>query len=296
MKKIISKTTFFILPLIIIPILIWPLDKYILETNNSQSNKNVIIIGDSHTETGINDNMNAQLSNISQSSETYFFSYFKLKKIISINKPSKIVLGLSPHNLTFFQDEKTYALNDSKRYQDLYPKYFFSLDWNGINQINENSERNFYSIASSILKKNIKAILRNKNAYIGEYRESVKSNLDSKLINDKVKIHFYDKEETIYSISKVQIEYLNKIKSLCTENNIDFYIVNLPVYDAYKSQIPKKFIKVYDDVVTQLKSNGVKFLDYSSINLPNKYFGDGDHLNSLGADVITQKLITDINL
>ncbi|SDH02714.1 hypothetical protein [Psychroflexus sediminis] len=296
MKKFINKVVFFISPLIIIPLLIWPLDKLILKRNISEFTNNVIILGDSHSETGINDKLNVQLNNISQSSETYFFSYFKLKKIISVNKPSKIILGFSTHNLTFFQDEKTYALNGSDRYKDLYPRYFLSLDLNGFKQINKNSKGDFYSITNLILKENIKEILKIKNGYIGEYFDTTKSNLDTVLINKKIKIHFYDIDQKVRRVSHVQIEYLNKIINLCEEKDIDFYLLNLPVYHKYKKQTPKKFIKVYNDLVSKLKSNNVNFLDYSSVILPKKYFYDGDHLNSFGAEIITRKLILDLNL
>ena len=79
-------------------------------------------------------------------------------------------------------------------------------------------------------------------------------------------------------------------------NNIDFYILNLPVYYVYKLQIPPVFVDSYNTVINELRDNGAQILDYSFINIPNNGFGDGDHLNTIGAKIITDKLIQDLDL
>jgi hypothetical protein len=295
MKKFLIRISTFALPLIIFPLLIFNIDQYIIKSY-FQSNGDIIIFGDSHTETGINDDINNQLNNISQSSETYFLSYYKLKKILKKNKPSKIIISFSPHNLTFYQDEKMFGLNGSQRYKDLYPKYFLCLDREAIKQINKNSNIINFDIFNPVFKINTKSILKGSNAYIGEFRESLKSNLDTLIINKRVRAHYYNDRNNIYSISRLQIDYLKKINELCSMNNIDFYILNLPVYYVYKLQIPPVFVDSYNTVINELRDNGAQILDYSFINIPNNGFGDGDHLNTIGAKIITDKLIQDLDL
>ncbi|WP_299214074.1 hypothetical protein [uncultured Dokdonia sp.] len=296
MKKFIFKLLLFILPVILFPVLIASIDALVFKKNNSQSDVKILIIGDSHTETGINDGLNPKIKNISQSGETYFFTYYKLKKILSNEDLSKVVLSLSPHNLSFFQDEKTYALNNSDRYKNLYPRYFFSLEPQGVQKLNENSQENIYSVLNLILKTNIKTLIKGRNAYIGNYKESQKSNLDTLLINEKIKTHFYNSKNELYDESQVQIEYLKKIHDLCIEKGIGLYIINLPVHNLYKSQIPTNATSNFEKVILELKNKGVSILEYSQIELPDNYFGDGDHINSFGANQITQKLIKDLKL
>ncbi|WP_163381273.1 hypothetical protein [Cyclobacterium sp. SYSU L10401] len=272
------------------------LDHHILNKKYSNNNKEIIILGDSHTETGINDSLDVQLNNISQASETYFFTYFKLKNIFSIKKPKKVILGFSPHNLSFFQDEKTYAINGSERYKDLYPKYFFCLNTSGIKDIISNSNGNLLSTFIPTLKINIKSIIGNENAYIGQYLKSEKSILDTNLINEKINIHFYPKGETVYDISQLQIDYIKKINDLCRKNNIEFYLVYMPLHKLYKDKIPSEFNEAYREIVNQLKKEGIVHLDYSLIDLPDKCFLDGDHLNSFGSEIITLQLLNDLDL
>ncbi|MDN3666174.1 hypothetical protein QWY92_12250 [Algibacter miyuki] len=273
MKKFIIKIVFFILPILIFPVLLKQVDSYIFKKTTTNLKGNILVLGDSHTQTGINDNLNIALDNLSQSSETYFFSYYKLKKIISQRKPAMIILGLSPHNLTFFQDEKTYGFNESTRFKALWERYYFSLNYEGIKTLNKNSSTNVYSITTNILNTNFKEILRGKNAYIGGFRKSEETNLDSILLNNKIKIHFYNNKNKVYKESQVQIEYLNKIYDLCKENDIIFNVINLPTHKLYKSKIPNEVLNTYDKIIKNLKNKGVTTLDYSLMDLPNNYFG-----------------------
>ena len=105
MKKFIINTVVFIsIPVVIgIPIL-FAFDLYVNGLyNDDQIKGNIsdIYIGDSHIKHAINDSIIPNSLNIAESSESFYFSYFKLKILLE-NNPSikKVHLGLSYHNLS----------------------------------------------------------------------------------------------------------------------------------------------------------------------------------------------------
>ena len=87
-----------------------------------------------------------------------------------------------------------------------------------------------------------------------------------------------------------------KIIDLCTKKNIRLYLINTPVSDEYLSKIPEKFINHYYNIVEKLKSiKNVKILDYHDYQLPQNCYRDADHLNSNGAKIISEKIVSEMN-
>jgi len=294
MARFSIRLLWFVLPLIVAVFFIPLVDFAVLKFNFKKSSS-VLVMGDSHTETAIDDTIDRTFKNVSQSSETYLFTYHKLKRILKVNKPETIVLGFSPHNVTFFHDEKNFAINGNTRYLELYPRYFYTLDLPGISYLQEYSSSGVINILPQIVKENIVSLLRFKNNYIGAFRNSEKSNLDSNLVNEKIKTHFYFDTERIHDISSVQLEYLEKIIIVCQKEGINVVLINLPVHNTYLTKIPDSIIKKYNELLADFESRNVRVLDYSEFTFPDEYYGDGDHLNSLGAKEITGKLISDLN-
>lgn len=294
MKDFIRKIVFLSLPVLLFPLMIFIGDLIVFSTRSENLSK-VLVLGDSHTETGIKTSSENSILNISQSSESYVFTYLKLKKIFNSNKGLIVLLGFSPHNTTFFQDVKTFGLNGSTRYKSLLPRYAFILDKKSLELISSKANYNFSSLFLPTLKHNLKSILNGDNSYVGSYRESLNSNLDTALIDDKVAIHFYDSDENIYQNSLVQYEYLKKINQLCKLHDSQLILVNLPTYSRYKDNIPESTILTYKKWIEELNSMGAGIFDYSEIDLPNDHFGDGDHLNSLGANFIAPILFKDLD-
>ena len=68
--------------------------------------KNILIIGDSHTEKSLNPIFFHSAQNISQTAEPYILTFWKIKKIIKSYKPDTLIIGFSPHNISAFNDQK----------------------------------------------------------------------------------------------------------------------------------------------------------------------------------------------
>ena len=122
----------------------------------------------------------------------------------------------------------------------------------------------------------------------GEFYYSTRSNLDKSLIDKKIKQYYYANNQ-ILNISEYQVYYLKKIMNLCADNNIRVYLYNSPVYIEHYNQIPEFFVKSYNSILKDLLRNygNVQYIDFSTLNLPDDHYGDGDHLNANGAKRIS---------
>jgi len=72
---------------------------------NIGQNKKIVILGDSHTQCAVNDSVFQEAINLSESADTYFYSYIKFKRLLKENPQLEIlVIGYSYHNVTKNQD------------------------------------------------------------------------------------------------------------------------------------------------------------------------------------------------
>jgi len=254
----------------------------------------IVITGDSHTQTAIYDKILPNSKNTSVPSETYFFSYNKIKRIIEEARIDTLIIGFSPHKLAYFQDKKLLGIKEEKRTAKLYITFFECLDIKSIFFLLQHNFRGVISVFPEIIKKPFDAKKRLEYSFIGFAYRSKKSNLDSKLIEKKIRIHYNKSKSEVYQISKYQIVYLNKLIGLCDQNNIKLILINIPVHPLYKEQIPKYYFNSYYDLVAQLEIMNVEFVDYSNIIYPVSCYGDGEHLNFYGAKLFSKKLVNDI--
>ena len=101
--KFIRKGIVFILPLTILPAIIGL--GYYLHRPDSLSlpdaSRKILILGDSHTECGINDSLFSNSFNFSESSESYLFCYAKLQMLTSGQKTfDTLLLSVNPRSLS----------------------------------------------------------------------------------------------------------------------------------------------------------------------------------------------------
>ena len=293
MKKFINKTLAFLMPFVLLLFFLYNLDSVILKLNFPK-NITTLIVGDSHSECGIIDSLLLNSKNISQSGETFFFSYQKIKRIWKYHKFDTLIISYSPHNLTHLQDNKTLGTDSQKFYKELYPRYLRCLDVESMLFIINKSEVGILSSFSNFIKSTLKNYFQFNITYLGSYRGSYNSNLSDKDITDKVRIHFYDEKQVPYKESNIEPIYLNKIVDFSRENNIQAILVNLPVHPKYKEQIPMKIENYYHSSLDLFVKNNVRIYNFEKICYPDSCYGDGDHLNTYGAKLLTIELIDNL--
>lgn len=112
---------------------------------------------------------------------------------------------------------------------------------------------------------------------------------------DRVSAHI----KQLYKYGQEQLTYLDKLKKITDINNHNLFILILPVSKEYKNEIVTQ--KAHEDLHQILldfaKDNSINVINLFSLDLGDDCFGDCDHLNLKGAEIITKildKKITDL--
>jgi lysophospholipase L1-like esterase len=58
--------------------------------------------------------------------------------------------------------------------------------------------------------------------------------------------------------------------------------------------VPQKFITSFNDLLIETKGKGVPVVNYTSLNLEDEYFKDGDHLNLKGSKILYEEIRKDL--
>ena len=213
-------------------------------------------------------------------------------KIVLRNNPQikSVILGSSFHSF----DEYDRLIFDADKATPFYPTFFPILDYESATLIICNNFLSLIKSSKGIIKSMFKSIISKDNSYksyrfIGYYYKSMNNNLNDSTVIKAIKRHYYQLNGKEQEFSKYQYIYLNKIGKLCVKNNIKLIIINTPVSDNYYKKIPKRFISNYYNTIANF-NNTIDFWDFHSLHLENECFGDGDHLNAIGAKVLTLKI------
>jgi hypothetical protein len=252
------------------------------------SNKHILVIGDSHTELAIDDNIFSQAVNVSQGATIFLYSYCKIKRFLNENSHIDTVL------LSFHYEPITHTVYN--RWINMFtfdklPHQLTLLNKEDI-CILANKKTTFinailHSPYRIIFKFLIKGSLSYEDLEIGAYQKNNSYNL-SKDITYQNKQTKQPEEET--SISLCQKEYLLKITDLCKSRNVKLVLINTPVY---KPDVYGNIDKLNNFYNTYL--SGVKYMDYSAFPLPDSCYRDVGHLNYKGAEIFSKYLQKNFN-
>lgn len=240
-----------------------------------------IFIGDSHVQLAINDTLLKNSVNVATSSESYLFSYYKLKRLLEINPEiNEVYLGYGYHNVSSYYDDFTSGKNSSS----VTPKYFHSLP------VYEQAKLIFWSIdkipnlVRTFLQINYRYILKNEPWPGGHRNKFSATQAADSSMDKRINSQFYS-NDTAIGFSKINQQYLTKTIALCETHHVKLVLLNVPIHPYYKDKIPTKFIDQYNKIS---KSVEVITLDLSEMPLnENSYIPDGDHLSMEGAATFT---------
>lgn len=254
----------------------------------------------------LDDALHAVTFNAGSSSQRPEDSYFLLKEILKHHQVEKVVYDI---NYIMFQD---YPGDSTIRTHILLDYMSF-----GINKL---------QYAHEVLGKPEYGITTISN--VVRYKEGWK---DGKKVLHNIKMHFLDPsyKKCEYSMSNTgdewyagkgfvysnrvyesgeylqvpwsrenlyprQLEYLQKMVSLCKEHGCDLLLISLPVYPSYLMREPH-YLDIYDFFLDFSKKNGIEYVDLNQISLEElgitkESFQDEMHLNGKGAEEISRFL------
>ena len=239
---------------------------------------NNVIIGHSHSECAFNDSIINDFRNLSQSRQSYFYSFQKIKKVISQNRNVKNVF-------VEFSNNQINAGKDNWIWDDLSISsrslYLPFLDKEDIGLLLSENPKGFITGSSKSFRNNTMNLLLLRTDYsnkIGGYKWLNRFKTDS-LVTAFKKDNLVLSQKT-NSISNKNIEYLEKIVTYCRNNKVDIFFIRSPQHIYLKSRKnEKEFIKIKNE-----KFKNIEFLDFNDFPLKNNEFGDFGHLNYKGAE------------
>ncbi len=279
MKKVLLKIGLFISCILVILVLgIASLYRTIDKGNYYTLNKKYdnLIFGHSHTECAFNDSLINNTLNLSNSGESLFYTYFKVKKIVQNNKVKNVFVSFTNNYIEYTGD--TVEIWKEHYLDKWYTKYGAYMDHEDVAILLKNNPRGLLNVQSITAKKYLTFLIKNKKNIIedltwGAYRYSKRAKLDSLLKINEVK-----NKITSFRYSKYGLLYLDKIIKLCKENKVNVYLVRCPVHSSWDRSNEPYFQKMVHGRYSQ-----VPFLDFKNFPLPISDYGDRSHLNYLGA-------------
>jgi len=283
MKRFITLSTLFISPLICVVFLSLFINSSIIKNQALKipDNKRILILGDSNPECAINDSLISNALNLSQSANSYFYSYLKLRQIlIDDNNIDTVILGLAPHNI-FAEIEKEWLLNNAHM-QKMLPDYYPLMEKDDFALLLKNSANGVKQAFSSIIKGSIENIvdyLKGKKLDYGGYNPLE--------INDlKKDASEFTSKNSAFKIAKIESLYLRKIIEECEKNNLDLLFICTPKRaELWKSKNygVDQFYSYYSNHFSH-----ITFLDMHNFYIPDNGFGDLAHLNHQGAKIFSE--------
>ena len=238
----------------------------------------IVLFGHSHPECAFNDSLITGLKNLSHSAEPYFYTYQKVKKVITQNPQIETVLIEYSNNQI---DEKMNDWTwDYKYMSNMFPLYSSFMDASEINVLFKHDRGVFFNCISIAARQNLfKAITFDYNftdrmgGYLKLNRSQILNKGDS-LTHDVIKNRFFNPR-----LSYINLIYLRKIIDYCKQRKKKLFLVRSPQYKYYEYRHNEK---VYLDVKNRY-FNDVKLIDFNNFPLNDDEFADSGHLNLKGA-------------
>ena len=242
-----------------------------------------VFLGNSTVECGINDLMIPGTFNFARSAERIEYVYAKLKILKKYN-PSintafvqfdDIIIGhtsaKTPHSHPIFID--AFSLRDIANNIKT-----FSFDRNAAYICHTYDVKNIrYLISANFREVNISQM------QIGGYRYLIRDKLAE---NIEILEKDSDKQTTPpLKFPMSNLYYYKAIVEFCQKNEIKLYFITTPRHPIYWRDSSYKHLKIeyFPDI---------PMIDYSHMQLPDSCFGDGVHLNYIGARIFSDSLAT----
>ena len=241
----------------------------------------ILVAGDSHLQCAIDPEVVPGSRNVSQSSEPYAITYWKLKKIFASWQPDTVLLTLSPHNVSSWSDD---IFNLPGVAEEMFRRSYPVVEY-------EELYRDFAVSNAAVGKALTTRLLKYPSGrhayYIGEFAE--KDSIRSTDPNPIIARHFY-RDSTLLATSTKMIGYLDSIIALCNERGVTPIVVSTPLREAYQEQVPGNMHAAHVRKLSHLRRQGVRVINTTNQYYPDFLYYDADHLNTAGARLYTLSL------
>jgi hypothetical protein len=243
--------------------------------------KKYIILGHSHPQTAFNDSLIPQFLNLAESGESYFYTYFKAKKVLEQNAQIKTVfIEFSNNQMSSNKNEWIWG-DVFLTYR--YPSFSPFMGWADQKLLFLNNSSGFLKAVTMATQKNINRLWKRDLNYkekIGGYNYLKLAKVDSLLKHLPIPIKL-SKNKAPLSIEN--LNYLDKLIDFCKSKGVRVFLIRSPVHTLYPGlnnelAFKKRLAEKYPTT---------EFLDFAKFPLNNEEFADLEHLNYKGANVFS---------
>jgi hypothetical protein len=238
------------------------------------SNIKYVILGNSHPECAYNDTLLNRFLNLSKSAESYYFTFFKIQKIIAQNKQiDTFFIECSNIQFTEQMDESIWGRKSSTRYILYAP--FIPIQHHKV--LIKNNVLGLLNNISVGARTNATKLISNDLTYqdqIGGYLFLERDKTDSLLQHIPTQ-----SENNSHQLSLTNIYYLEQLITYCQKQHKKVFLIRSPMHRMstdFKNE--RQFLSIL-----KTRFGEIEFLDFSKFPLENDEFGDLEHLNHKGA-------------
>lgn len=242
-----------------------------------------IFIGDSHIQVAINDSLFTNCKNYGMMAESYYFSFYKLKLILSSNPEiRKVYLGFSYHNLSDYYEEYIFGEFSGS----ISPNYFFIIPFKEQIKLLSSNSNELVGYMKDLIRKGVRNIINDSNyTFSGGFSNKfMNTSASAESMEKRIFTQYYSKEK-LNEFSKTNMFYFHKIVDLCKTKGIELTLINMPIHRFYKSMIPEEYLSEYSEIPER---SNLSLLDLSDLIKDDNYFiPDGDHVSAEGATEVS---------
>lgn len=269
MRKFLKKTTVYLLVCLITCLAISFLSQFILRERASfafSKEKNILVMGDSHTECAINDSILTNWQNLSRSATHYYYIYTILEEVLADNPQiDTIVLGI--HRASFSEDFDSRMLFDDKY---INRQKYLLIYANPLDILSFSRSNPYFFLTYFQPQIRLSPISQYD---VGSFVSLKANNINPKQDNKKIQIE-----------KGPNFEYLKKINSYLKLRKKTLILINPPAHNS-SDQEEKELRDILHSI------NGpILYADYHDYTLPDSCFADNGHLNYLGAEIFSQHI------
>ncbi len=251
------------------------------------SSRNILVAGDSRTALSINDTIFSRAINVSNPAELYVYTYAKLKKLLPLNpQVDTVLLSFTFHSLT---ELTAHWSADVSMIRERLPRFAPLLGLEEESDLAIAAPLTFFEGLLETDRKNFSNILSSKRLSqfgeigIGGYNPMAGEMSDWQATVKPEK----DADEKMNTPYGMQIKYLEKIITLCSERGVTVILFSPPVHSSNprRSMTPVILKKSLPSV-----SDKILLLDYSEMQYADSLYRDYLHFNPRGAKVFSSYL------
>ena len=276
MKKLIKRGVLFLIITGIVSLIVGLLSVLLFKKTfeyKFKEEKNMLIVGNSHTECSINDSILSNSVNLSQSASSYFYSYMKIREFTKYNPQIDTVIISFSDNDLFSEKEKWFS--SSEKINNKMTRHIILFNKDDYLDLFKSNPLEV-SFQTFILYSDFYNLHTQKRDFIGSYNKINVNKIDESIIEFNRSPPKICEER-----ADSELKYLIKIYEFTQENKIKLILLNTPIHPILEKHF--SVVKPRNFQIASEQMPNATYFDHTSFVLKNSDYADLGHLNNKGS-------------